>query len=242
MGTTLKIENTIHEDLKVWRYMHLAKFISMLERKALWLARADSFRDSQEGRFPDDMRTRVHQAYKGFSDSDPSPVKDADDFQDYLVKNTFISCWHKNLEENMVMWEIYGQANNAVAVQSSIGHMKRSLDPSSINGYSLLLRNVIYRNADEETGDLQYEECFFRKRRHFSFEEEVRISLDTYSRTSPTKKTPQGVDLPFFDVNELVVSVIVHPDSKKWFVDVVKSIAAKYGVHAPVKPGLYGME
>lgn len=127
MEVLLKIDDALDEGQKVWRYMDVAKFISMLEQNALWLARADTFRDRHEGRFPDEMRKLMEKAYEGFGKDDPSPVKDADDFQDYLLKNTFISCWHENLDENMVMWEIYGRDNNTVAVQTTIGHMKRSI-------------------------------------------------------------------------------------------------------------------
>ena len=51
----------------------------------------------------------MEKAYETFPADDPSPVKDAEDFQDYLLKNTFLSCWHKNIDENMAMWEIYGR-------------------------------------------------------------------------------------------------------------------------------------
>ena len=34
--------------------MDLAKLISLLEKKAIWLARADTFMDRHEGRFPDE--------------------------------------------------------------------------------------------------------------------------------------------------------------------------------------------
>lgn len=239
MGDSLKIDDALDEGQKVWRYMDVPKFISMLEHNALWLARADTFRDRHEGRFPDEMRKLMEKAYEGFGKDDPSPVKDADDFQDYLLKNTFISCWHENLDENMVMWEIYGRDNNTVAVQTTIGHMKRSIDASCITGHSLLLKKVIYQKAEEVSGVLLYEECFFRKRPHFAFEKEVRISLDTYSRFNPSKNTPYGYKLQV-QINSLIVSVLVHPDSPEWFIDVVNSIAAKYGVHAPVTRGSYG--
>ncbi len=178
-------------------------------------------------------------AYKTFDDSDESPVKDADDFQDYLLKNTFISCWHANFDENMVMWEIYGQDNNAVAVQTTIGRMKQGLDTSGITGHALKLDNVSYVKAEEVPVVLLYQDCFFRKRPHFAFEREVRISLDTYMRDHPSKKTPLGYMLPT-NINVLIESILVHPDSEEWFVDVVKSIGAKYGVQAPVERGSYG--
>lgn len=219
--------------------MDLAKLISLLETKAIWLARADTFRDKHEGRFPDEMRTWIEKAYESLPDDDSSPVKDADDFQDYLLKNTFVSCWHKNIDENMVMWEIYGRDTNAVALQTTVGRIKESIDSSGLSGHSLLLRPVVYERSEDVQGLLRYEECFFRKRPHFAFEEEVRISLDTYLRVNPTKDTPYGYDLPVL-ISMLIESIYVHPDSSEWFLDVVNSITKHYAVHAKVKRGTFG--
>ena len=235
----LKIDDDLDKSEKLWRYMDLSKFVSLIAKKAVWLARADTFRDKHEGRFPDEMRSIIEKAYEGFGDDDTSVVKDADDFQDYLRKNTFLSCWHKNFDENMVMWEIYGRDNSALAIQTTVEAMEKSLDPSKLSGHSLMLKNVTYQRAEEITGVLLYEECFFIKRPHFSFEKEVRISLDTYSRYSPSKKTPYGHELSV-NVNGLIEKILIHPDSSDWFMDVINSITRKYEIHAPVVRGLYG--
>lgn len=239
VNVSLKIDDALKKSLRLWRYMDLAKLISLLETKAIWLARADTFKDRHEGRFPDEMRMLTEKAYGSFSKDDPSPVKDADDFQDYLLKNTFVSCWHKNIDENMVMWEIYGRDTNAIAVQTTVGRIKNSIDSSGLSGYSLLLKPVVYEKSEDAQGVLPYEECFFRKRPHFAFEEEVRISLDTYSHENPTKGTPYGYGLPA-SINDLIESIYVHPDSSEWFVTVVDSIARHYAVHAGVKLGSFG--
>jgi len=229
----------LDNDTILWRYMDIAKFISMLKQKAIWLARADTFGDEHEGRFPNEMNEYIEKAYQEFDDSDPSPVKDANDFQEYLIKNTFISCWHHNLEENMVMWEIYGKSMTAVAIKSTVENIVNNVDPRVLSGHSLIFKNVIYKNADEIPGVLLYEDCFFRKRRHFSFEKEVRISLDTYDRARPKKNTPSGYILPAI-LNRMIGKVVVHPDSPKWFFDVVDSVAKKYELLVPIERGLYG--
>ena len=191
MTIFMEIDEDLEEDLRLWRYMDLSKFVSMLEKNGLWLARADTFRDRHEGRFPDEMRNIIENAYKGFDDDDKSPVKDADDFQDYLLKNTFISCWHKNFDENMVMWEIYGRDNNAVAIQTTVGEMGKSIDSSTLTGHSLILKSVIYQKADEISGVIPYEECFFRKRPHFSFMSNSITKTFISSSTSSTNSTPE---------------------------------------------------
>lgn len=102
------------------------------------------------------------------------------------------------------------------------------------------MKNVEYKNADEISGVLLYEDCFFRKRKHFSFEKEVRVSLDTYLRLNPTKDTPYGYELPIFP-SGLIQKVLIHPDSSKWFFDAVNSITTKYELHAPIEKVFMGI-
>jgi len=230
----------LEETLNLWRYMDLSKFISLIGEKALWLARADTFRDKHEGRFPDDMRIAIEKAYANLGSNKNFLVKDADDFQDYLQKNTFISCWHKNFDENMVMWAIYGRDNNALAIQTTVKRIMDSVvDTSKLSGYSLILKSVSYQRPEEISSELRYEDCFFIKRPHFRFEDEVRICLDTYFPENPSKTTPYGHYLPVC-INGLIERILIHPDSPKWYEDAIKSIKKEYKIKAPIEVGRYG--
>ena len=129
------------------------------------------------------------------------------------------------------MWEIYGRDTNAIAVQTTVGRIRDGTDSSDLNGHSLLLQPVVYQRAEDVLGVLLYEDCFFRKRPHFAFEQEVRISLDTYSRINPTKDTPYGHRLRC-SINTFIESIYIHPDSATWFLDVVNSITTRYQANA----------
>ncbi len=242
----LEVDENLEKRQNLWRYMDLAKFVYLANTGTLWLARADTFRDAQEGRFPSEMRRFIEKAYEKFGDKDDSPVRDADDFQDFLLKNTFISCWHKNFGENMVMWEIYGRDTNSVAIQTTVARVEDSLNLDSLNlelqglkGHSFLMKEVQYVHEDAIPGVLLYEECFFRKRPHFSHENEVRISLDTYDRFNPNKKTPFGI-VANIDLGIFIENIFVHPDSQDWFLNSIDSLTKKYEIHAPVSRGRYG--
>jgi len=240
MNTKIDLKTiNLSDDEKLWRYMDISKFISMLDSNAIWLARVDTVKDKHEGRFHDDMRKMIDAAYRNFSDTDKSPIENADDFQDYLVKNTFISCWHKNFDENMVMWEIYGRDNSSLAVQTTVGRIRSNIDTSKLNGWSLIMKDIDYKNADEVQGVIKYEECFFRKRRHYVYEREVRISLDKYNKDAPIKNTPYGYLLPC-KLNLTIENILVHPDCEDWFLKVVESICNKYKICAPISRGKYG--
>jgi hypothetical protein len=101
------------------------------------------------------------------------------------------------------------------------------------------MKDVSYVHANEVKGVLLYEECFFRKRPHFSHEKEVRISLDTYNRHSPRKDTPIGIAASI-NLGTFVEKILVHPDSPAWFVAAVNSLTTKYEIHAKVEKGRYG--
>ncbi|WP_191602410.1 hypothetical protein [Marinomonas algicola] len=235
----LKVEDSLSIDTRLWRYIDLAKFVSLLDSGSLWLARSDTFRDQSEGRFPSEMRVAIERAYESFDDQNDSPINSADDFQEYLCRNSYVSCWHKNIDENMVMWELYGRDSNAVAVQTTVGKLESNISKIDSGGLEFYLKNVQYSRAEDVEGKLDYSAPFFIKRPHFNFEKEARILLSTYSAIIPNKDTPLGVTVKL-NVVEAIEKILVHPDSQDWFVKVVQSISDKYGLNAPVERGVYG--
>ncbi|KAF5417648.1 MAG: hypothetical protein C5S38_01290 [Candidatus Methanophagaceae archaeon] len=44
-------EKPSDEDIKIWRYIDFTKFVSLLDKKALFFARADRLSDSFEGSY-----------------------------------------------------------------------------------------------------------------------------------------------------------------------------------------------
>lgn len=196
----LNVEDSLSKDTKLWRYIDLAKFVSLLDSGALWLARSDTFRDQSEGRFPSEMRVAIEKAYQSFDDKADSPINSACDFQEYLCRNAYVSCWHKNVDENMVMWELYGRDSNAVAVQTTVEKLESNISKVESGGLEFHLKNVLYSRAEDVKGNLNYSATFFIKRPHFSFEQEARILLSTYSSVCPNKETPLGVAVDWNDV------------------------------------------
>ena len=127
-----------------------------------------------------------------------------------------------------------------MAVQTTVRNLRKSVDPAKLNGFALNLKRVNYLDSRSLKGVLKYEDCFFIKRKHFGFEKEIRLSLDTYSRDKPSKDTSKGYYLPV-RLNELVCSVVVHPDSEEWFNDVVVAVVEKFNLHTVVETGVYGV-
>jgi hypothetical protein len=193
MINKIKVEG-VDNDTILWRYMDLSKFVALLSMESIWLARADTFLDKNEGKFHLEMQETLRKAYGKFRITGNALIKNEDDFQRYLIHNSYLSCWHENNHENMVMWEIYSQKKEAIAIKTTVRDLIGSLDLSNFkrNFFELKLSKVDYTPSEQIKGSLKYSSPFFVKRPHFSFESEVRLFLSSYSSFQPTIKTPLG--------------------------------------------------
>jgi hypothetical protein len=234
----------IDESTVLWKYLDLSKFISLLSKKSLWLARVDTFKDKHEGMFPLEMKRALDKIYKDFEKEENTkdgPIQNTTDFQQHLIKNAYINCWHQNLDENMVMWEIYGKTENSVAIQTTVKDLTESVSKKDLKKYKykVAFEPVIYEKLEDIPGQLTYESPFFIKRPHFKFEKEVRLFLSTYSTMNPTVDTPIGIGMSV-NLNTIINDIYVHPDASSWFFDVVQALVDKFELSIPVKKGLYG--
>jgi len=234
----LNVDDNLSQDEKLWRYIDLSKFVSLLSTKTLWLARPDTFQDSHEGKFPLAMKSSLDKIYSKLGPCPNTNISSSDDFGGVLCRNAYISCWHRNANENMVMWQVYGKDTNIVSIQTDVQSLKESLEDSKLNGLSFLLKNINYQDHSESNLE-NYTAPFFIKRPHFSFENETRMLYSANKAITASCETPLGHTCKV-NPNILIKEILVHPDSEGWFVNVVKDIAIKYEIDAPVQRGLYG--
>ncbi|EKO3608546.1 hypothetical protein M3914_003443 [Vibrio metschnikovii] len=228
----------------LWRYMDLPKFLSLLSNESIWLARSDTFRDKREGVFHSAMRLELDKIYadlesKGEIPSD-AEIKNTSVYQRYLSDNTYISCWHKNSAENMVMWELYGQSENSIAIKTTVDRLEGSFNLNNVYKIALMfaLDEVEYIDHDSAPSERNGRQPFFLKRPHFSFEQEARLYL--FARERKTRgEAPSGYNIKL-DIQKLIESVYVHPDSEEWFYMSIKDLVAKYNLNVPVERGLVG--
>jgi hypothetical protein len=234
----LRVDKNLDPDEKLWRYMDLSKFISLLSTKSLWLARPDTFQDSHEGKFPVAMKESLEKIYTDLGPCTNTNINSAEDFGRVLCRNAYISCWHRNADENMVMWQIYGKDTNLVAIQTNVTSLKESLKNSKLDGLSFLLKDINYQNHSESKLK-NYTAPFFIKRPHFEFEKETRVLFSTNEASTTMCETPLGHNCNV-DTKILINEILVHPDSDEWYVNVIKEIAGKYKIDVPVNRGLHG--
>ena len=125
---------TPEDDKKIWRYMDFIKFADIIDRKKLYFPTADRLGDPFEGSFPkayvDYFNANLdkifipetwelinrEQAPKGFSRA-----------RKQARKFIAISCWNMQEEESAAMWKIYGGTSSGIAIQTTIGSLKKSI-------------------------------------------------------------------------------------------------------------------
>lgn len=230
---------------KLWRYMDLAKFISLLCTKSLYFAPANSFDDIFEGakgiatreeewnNFYLDFFRHAIQIAPMQSKESISKEKLEETAQRLLRemtqhsqsdrKNTCISCWHCNSVESEAMWKLYSiNVKNAVAIETTYQRLYQALgEEPYIDIGKVKYIDYRYQYSSVGTG------AFWYKRKSFEHEREVRAVIRASNNDG--KGLFQSVDL-----DKLIKCVYVSPYAPEWFAEVVRDVAKKYDLNKPI--------
>lgn len=238
------ITEKLEDNVALWKYMDVSKFLSFLGTSALWLARSNTLKDKREGSFSIKMKEELNVIYErlkatGKMPSDSS-IKNAFDYEQHVKNNSYFTCWHKNADDNMVMWEIYGKSENSVAIKTNSSKLKNSFNLESVMKFSLevALDDVEYLDFEKIASLQDARQPFFIKRPHFSFEKEVRLFIKPREHHS-NGNSPLGYKIPV-DLNVLIEEIYVQPDADQWFFEAIEDVVKKYSLSVPVARGECG--
>jgi hypothetical protein len=231
----------LNPNISVWRYMDLAKFVSILQTNALVFSRADMLGDPFEGSTPKSNTLTAEQIeiYKHHI-KDTTSIKAAGLIEKYIQlkkdirKATFISCWHMNDAESAAMWKLYSHSRDAVAIKTDYITLANSLPREYYIG--------IVQYIDFQKEKILPESIlgfYMHKRKSFAHENEARIVV-VNPEPYHMNQNRLTISLPI-DINALIKEVYIAPDAAEWLKDVVYGLCEKYGLNAPVyKSELYG--
>ncbi len=231
---------------KLWRYMDLAKFLALLEDRALYFARADKLGDPFEGAAGIAERQPVwDKYYKDFfrrAMLDPPPgngvqMSEADleanaerllremrGAMEHERQRAFANCWHANSVESEALWRLYCPPPQAgVVIQTTVEALEASLGLD----VSARIGHVHYR--DFKTGFAGPYERIFTKRKSLSHEAEVRAVFERQSMKEP----PVGMLMPV-DLAELVHAVVPSPFAPSWLGDLIAKTLTRHGLDLPL--------
>jgi hypothetical protein len=210
----------------VWRYMDLARFISILEDSALYFTQARLMADKWEGasggsRTGEDLEARQH-------------------WRDIGRQSIYLNCWNVSEFESAAMWDIYQREGRGVAIRSTWGHLTDSITSTwDINGGKVRYADI----AKVEVADGNIYTPFMHKRFSFAHENEARLLLWDIEEGGPMNDELEGniISMPTngmfhhpgwkveVDPKTLVDAVYVAPDLPDWFGELVRKIVARYG-------------
>lgn len=223
------------ENIKIWRYSDFTKFVSLLDKQALFFARSDMLPDRFEGSY---SKANIEIRPVIYKDIPAKIQKDMSIFYEDIRKFTLINSWHMNEYESAAMWKLYLKSDEGVAIQSTFKRLARSF--SKDKRYNVYIGRVNYIDYDTEwipEGNLFY--AFLHKRKSFRHERELRAIIQVL----PKKEHKLDLEREVFekgayisvDLDTLVERIYVSPTAPKWFNDLVRSSMKKYNFKKEVK-------
>lgn len=216
-----------NEEIKVWKYLDLVKFLSIITTNTLYFRQSSRFEDPFEATIP---KKNMEELIAGPNHVVPNDMfmRDQKQFRDELSVN----CWHASEFQSDAMWKLYSHNYFGLAIQSKYKLLKQSItDSRDIN-----LGLVEY--LDYETDYIEPSQSikiYMTKRSSFEHEREVRAMVFASSHEDHASlKSNQGLYISV-DINTLIEKIYISPYSPDWYVIMIQSFLEKYGFHFPIE-------
>jgi hypothetical protein len=241
----------------IWRYMDLAKFLSILDHSALYFIRLDKLADFDpfEGYYTA-ANLRIEQlSYedlpnewkgdKGFKDEKEwEAIKWAKQKSRQFVKAnrevTFANSWHAQAHESAAMWSQYLKSQDGIAIQSTYERLIDSL--IGYKDYEIhigMVNYIDYKVEEIPMGNILAP--FMCKRKSFEHEKELRCLIWTpqYGKNDP--RTPKqnkyreiyGIHVGV-KLEVLIQTIYLAPTSPAWVKELLQSLVTKFGLEKPI--------
>jgi hypothetical protein len=229
----------------LWRYQDLPRYVDMLLKGQLFFSRADKFEDPFEGQFTRHskqklLRDRLERlAEHGDDEENLRRVREQVEelTKEHIDKRTFITInsWHFNENENYAMWKIYAHGDYGIALQTTYDRLKSCFNKTD---KTIHIGKVKY--YDESSDQIPIEDTlipFFRKRRIYEYENEVRCCHPIPQEEKEFIWQEQDYYDGIFvnvDLNQLVERIYISPYSPKWIRDIVAGINQKFNIEKEI--------
>src|SRR5207249_4280374 len=149
-----------------------------------------------------------------------------------------VNCWHASTHESAAMWRLYAPTTAAVAIRSTVRRLRSAValappPPPGFGGSDRVHIGMIdYIDfASQRIPDGSFAAQFFRKRRSFEHERELRALVLQFPLASPDhvdyERRPTDAGLPVkVDLAQLIDKVLVAPQAPNWYANLVARVAA----------------
>lgn len=232
-------------DITIWRYMDLAKLMSMLSSSTLWFSCADRLGDPHEGSLGTASRRALLDIQDQFmAENAPSSIN-PDRFEAPLTemnqrlgdlfrrarREFGVNCWYMDSEESVAMWRGYAGLTTGVAVRSTYRRLCASLQEAR----PVWIGTVKYIDPNTESLPLgQVLHALVHKRKAFEYEHELRAVTQIVDTAAHHPAERLGLAVPV-DLHVLIDSIVVGPDQDEWFCQAVKETVKALAPQVPVR-------
>jgi hypothetical protein len=247
-------------DAVIWRYMDLGKFLSLLEKSALFFPRLDKLAasDPYEGYYPKPNQIIGQLKY---ADAPPELLsnwnvkneaqfkevtaryRSMEEFGRKMLPVTFVNSWHALPYESAAMWAAYVKNHEGIAIQSTYRALTEVL--RAHEEFDVYVGMVNY--IDYETEGFEFGQVFrpmMHKRRSFAHEQELRALIWTIANKKNDEHVLDRPDLNWYkdksglyidvDLNVLISRIFVAPTAPTWFVELLTSLVKRYGLRKDI--------
>lgn len=226
------------ENHTLTRYLGFSRFVAMLEL-GLFVPKASLFEDKLEG------------VLQFTSDSSRPMSVQLVDLQ-ALREWSYVSCWYDDHHESHAMWQIYGTAHESVAIQTTDKELikanwtfpgrpltyfdtVRYVDPTDPEAFKPTGVTVL-ANSDSPGGftPTYAAHSLFMKHKGFEYEQEMRLVVVDPLATVQSSNPEPGKYLAPEASRSLIQKIFIHPLAPNWFEDLVRNLAIRFELDAPV--------
>jgi hypothetical protein len=198
-------------DASVWRYMDLAKYLSLVRHSALHFSRR--------------VQLEALDPWEGFLGH--LLTDEEREFLEPWQRRPYVNCWHVAAVESAAMWEVYRGRGFGVAIRSTWGRLGASLNTREVPAvWGERVRYVDYAVDGPVWGNVY--NPLFVKREAFAFEQEARLLVQSVSDDGPEALAVH------VDLETLIEHVVVSPYEPEWVTNLIVEVTAEVLPAAPV--------
>jgi hypothetical protein len=217
-------DKPMSDDAKVWRYMSFSRFIWLLQKKQLWLSRADRLGDPWEISLANNQLEHVISRHpitpitEGIRPRENAMQRSVR-INKLWRQRTFVSCWNASDHESHALWRIYCGSSDGVALQTTFDRLRESVG-------GLPVYRVAYEIPGMRKQTPTLVDLVTKKRPMFAYEQEVRVVRD--ATTEPIHEQEVLGHTLEWNPDLILQSVLIHPEADFSFMETVTAAVAHY--------------
>jgi hypothetical protein len=166
------------DQVSLWRYMDVGRFLGLLFNRALYFSRKHHLGDPWEGVVPPlGVQRAVRELYRS-EDNVRFVEESIHETGEAVAARTVVSCWHANVRESVAMWRLYTTGAEGVAIQTTVGRLKEAFEQEPCSVTIAYVRYIDHLSEDlGRAWALDPLSPLFCKRWGFEHEREVRCVI-----------------------------------------------------------------